>query len=566
MAKSQKIKEELIETPKLILDPVAINNQRLLNDLTVFAEEQTLTNTSPRFKSMIHDIIANVTSLREYALRRSMSGDPRRDIDDECGLTKSPTPQYLFELFRSNPFANRAVEVLPKESWEVQPDIHEDKDNTTFTQFEQALLDLDQELSPEKSYYAEQKGSKIFEILERLDILSQAGSYGVLFFGLDDANNLDLSKPVKVSKGRKINLRYLTVLPEAFAMITKWDTNQQSPRYGKPLEYLLTFNAPGATSSTSYLGLGTSAISVHYTRVLHIAPNVYSNESLGNSILYAISRIIESFPKILYAGAESYYKGGFPGIALETQPQAAGVPVDWSKIKDEAENYMNGLQRYIGLQNMTAKTLEPNLTDPSPYVKILVEALCVYLAIPVRIFMGSERGQLASSQDDSTWNDRKKHRQQKYITPKIIVPFIDKCINLNILPVPKKSYCIEWSSVETENALTKAQVAQLMTQAMSTYVQSGLNTLIDPITYFTTVWGFDQETALSIQEQLNDYQLENPDEYANDDELDDAKTIDDKQIDDKSDKQKGDKQDVKDKGTLKGKPKPTNPKSSKKVK
>jgi hypothetical protein len=112
------------------------------------------------------------------------------------------------------------------------------------------------------------------------------------------------------------------------------------------------------------------------------------------------------------------------------------VTIDKADVRNQIENYVNSLQRYLALTGMSAKTLAPQVSDPSSQIDKHLEAICIQLGIPKRIFMGSERGELASSQDDASWNDRLKARQQGYITPRIIVPFVDRLIAVGVLPEP----------------------------------------------------------------------------------------------------------------------------------
>ena len=41
----------------------------------------------------------------------------------------------------------------------------------------------------------------------------------------------------------------------------------------------------------------------------------------------------------------------------------------------------------------------------TPFIEVHLQAICIKIPCPKRVFMGSERGELASAQDDSQWND-----------------------------------------------------------------------------------------------------------------------------------------------------------------
>jgi len=149
-----------------------------------------------------------------------------------------------------------------------------------------------------------------------------------------------------------------------------------------------------------------------------------------------LNRLLD-LQKIYGASAEGYWQAAFTGLSLETHPQLGGdVTIDASDVRNQLENYVNSLQRYLALTGMSAHTLAPTVSDPSSQIDKHIEAICIQLGIPKRVFMGSERGELASSQDDASWNDRLKQRQNGYLTPRVIVPFVDRLISVGVLPEP----------------------------------------------------------------------------------------------------------------------------------
>jgi hypothetical protein len=211
----------------------------------------------------------------------------------------------------------------------------------------------------------------------------------------------------------------------------------------------------------------------------------------------------------LYSGsAEMYWRGAFPGLSIETHPQLGGdVEIDTEAARNQMEQYMNGLQRYFAIQGVTAKSLAPQVVDPTPQISTQIEAICIRLGIPMRIFMGSERGELASSQDSDTWDNRLRTRQNNYVTPRIIVPFIDRLIWLGILPEPA-GYSVCWPDLAEASANEKATTAQLVTDAMSKYVGGGVDQLIEPQNYLTKILGFTDEEAAEITEATVDHVAE----------------------------------------------------------
>ena len=540
------------------------------------------------------EMTANAAFSRSQFFKQLL--DPRRDIDDECGYPKMSSGidiNTYQDFYEREAIAARVVQVLPRESWQVQPLVYEEEDAETTTPFEDAWDELGASLRGENSHYRQEEGSPIWNTLRRADELSGIGSFGIILFGLDDG--LDLSLPVKGVEEKNTNpvektkegssyvsgepsanysftvnlgepdatgkkpgarkLLYLRVFPESLVQITQYESNPTSPRFGQPVMYRVTLSDPREQTAAQWSSIPLATRSVHWTRVLHVADNLGSSEIFGVPRMRPVFNRLYDLRKIYGASGEGYYKGAFMGLSFESHPQLGGdVDVNPTEFKEQLEQYQNGLQRYLFSTGMTAKSLPPQTVDPTPYINIHIEAICIQLGIPVRVFKGSERGELASSQDDASWNDRLRERQRNYLTPRLIVPFIDRLILYGVLPEPamkkpegkpetvqepeaveevaanafppaaapkpaprkpvlppeKKEkpeeenspggYVVEWPDLTSQTESERADVALKGTQADAAYVAGGVSALIPELDYLTRVRGFTEEEAKSMLE------------------------------------------------------------------
>ena len=196
-----------------------------------------------------------------------------------------------------------------------------------------------------------------------------------------------------------------------------------------------------------------------------------------------------------------FWKGGFPGISLETQPTDDPVELDKEATKEEMEQYYEGLKRYIALEGMTAKNLLPQVADPGPHGELQIRLICISLSCPWRVFMGAEVGQLASGQDMVAWSRRMSKRQEEYLTPSVVRPFVDRMIVCGILPAPPK-YTVWWHEVNAPSEDEKASIATKRTDAMSKYVAGGLDQLISPKKFLELVMKFEKPEVDSIVEEV----------------------------------------------------------------
>lgn len=349
---------------------------------------------------------------------------------------------------------------------------------------------------------------------------------------------------------KKRSLMFLRPFDQSLVQVSQYESNMLNPRFGQPLMYRVTLNDPREYQNTG-AGLSLATVQVHWSRVLHVADNLNASEVMGAPRMRPVLNPILDVRKVRGGSAEMFWKGAFPGIAISTHPQLGGdVPVDNDSMKDMMENWFNGLQRYGLFVGMDAKTLAPAISDPTPFINVLVEAICVQLGCPVRVFRGSERGELASTQDDSAWNDRLRHRQNNYVTPRIIVPFIDRLIAAGVLPTPRNKtskqvvanarargmavrqlpnghilvfnangkptditsvnprggYSVHWPDLDSLGEKDKAAIFAQRMQGLGAYVSGGVDGLIAPKSMLVHFGEFDEEEAQAILDEQEQFQ------------------------------------------------------------
>jgi len=153
----------------------------------------------------------------------------------------------------------------------------------------------------------------------------------------------------------------------------------------------------------------------------------------------------------------------------------------------------------------TWKTIAGTITDPKPHIDQRIAAICTYLGCPVRIFMGSERGELASTTDKEAWDERMSMRQYTHITPRIIVPFVNRLISLGVLPEPTKGFQVKWPDLSTLSLQSKATWAVTQVNAIIKYVSGAGDFLISPADFLVKVLGFSQKEAAEILKNTEDH-------------------------------------------------------------
>jgi hypothetical protein len=278
--------------------------------------------------------------------------------------------------------------------------------------------------------------------------------------------------------------------------------------------YRVTLNDPREMHSG--VGLPLATVFVHWSRVIHVND---THGQAGCSEIFSPPRMRCIYNRLLdlyklYGGsAEMYWRGAFPGLSLETHPQLGGDVTLPANLSSYMQKYHTGLQRWLAIAGMSAKTLSPQVVSPAGHIDKALEAICIKLGIPKRIFMGSERGELASSQDDEAFNENVAHRQETYLTPRLICPFIDRLILIGILPEPKK-YHVVWPDLEAIGADQKAKIALTKVQTLASYVGGNVASVLSPADLYTEVMGIEPEKAAVLLENVTEGQESSEGFYA----------------------------------------------------
>lgn len=441
------------------------------------------TSLTKNDKMAITSMVAqNATTIRRQTIAALLN--PGLDIDYECRYPTSITISDYKRMFKREGLAARVVSVYPEESWSLPPTIFEDEESKE-TPFETAWKDL-------------QRERNVYQYLQRADIVSGIGEYGLLLLGINDGKTLD--KPVTGlnSKGEKVGnpqhkLLYLKPFDQSVLTIDRKENDLANPRYGLPLLYNIKFEDPTKTNTAR-------DIKVHWSRVLHLADGRLSSDVLGTPRMLNVYNRLLDVRKITSGSGEMFWRGGYPGMNFEIDPAVAS---QWDadakdSFQEEIKDYADGMQRYLALAGVKAHSLAPQISDPRGHIEVQVGQIALALGVPMRVFLGSEEGKLASGQDAKAWHKRVAKRRVEYVMPMIIREFIDRMIIFGILPMPKK-YEARWPDLEAPSDLDKVKVALTVTEAFAKYVAGEVDTLMGPKEYLMTVHGLTEAQAAIVE-------------------------------------------------------------------
>lgn len=438
------------------------------------------------------DVLQLNALLDRAALLASSIDGSDRDLNAECGYPDTISTSDFKTQYARNGIAKRVVQCFPVESWQVAPLVRENEEGED-TDFEAGWAQL-------------MKSRRPLHYLARADILSGIGRFGVILLGLDDGKPLDEPVDGITERGdqkgqQQLNLTYLRVFDESVLTVDSTESDPTNPRYGRPTRYKIDF----ATKTEA--GTSTTTQTVHWSRILHVADNLEMSEIYGTPRMQPVYNRIFDCRKLLGGSAEMFWQGAFPGLTIEGDPSlvAKGAELDIDSIREQIQNYINGMQRYIAVQGVNVKSLNNQVADPTAHIEIQLKVIAMTIGIPFRVLFGSEQAQLASREDARNWNARVAKRQADYLTPCLVRPFVDRLVTLGVLPAPQDGYEIVWPDRLSASDSERAEVAKVQTEALAKYYQGGVDQIIPPETYLRVILQLSDEQVDAVMAAAAEY-------------------------------------------------------------
>lgn len=443
------------------------------------------TLTVAKYKKLVKEFQvmgSEIISRADLARRAGITFEDTRDLWKAVGYPRLITFEDYWENYQRGGVGKRIVEAEPKACWRQHPEVEqkmekgERGEEGVKTPFEQAWIDLVRERN-------------VFHYFQRADILSRIGRYGVLLIGFDDQRN---SLEDEVTRATKV--LYLRPYKEDHVVVDQYETDETSERLGLPLIYRLT------VSNNEVKG-GTKSIRVHWTRVLHIAEGMTENDIEGTPIQKAVWNNLLDLHKVVGSCGEMFFRGAFPGMVFKLMEGAKFGKQTKAAFESEIESYMHNLQRTLKVQGMDIDQLSPQIADPSPTVEVIITIIATTLGYPKRILEGTERGELASSQDENAWNRKIEDRMENYCTPIFIRQFLNRLILVGVMQ--DVEYEVKWSDISTPTEKEKADVSKVKTEAIATYANSsGADQVVPLEIWMKEVMGFGHDTIEEIKQEV----------------------------------------------------------------
>lgn len=419
----------------------------------------------------------------KYASLLGQSYDGSRDLYKVLGYPQQLNYSDYYMKYKRADIAKVLIDKLPKACWATPPLITDEQEGSKF----QAVLE---ELISTHS---------LFQTMLRADKLLGLGEYAVLLLGFSDVQSISqMASPV--APGASLDLLYVQPYGGNACQIKQENNDPTSPRFGMPELYQIDPGAEGLSKNQTV----SRSFLVHHSRIIHLAEDCLENTIKGTPRLQALFNRLEDIQKILGGSGEMYWRGGIsPKVATAKEGYTFGN-VARETLQTQMDEYEHNLRRLFTLDGLDLSNLDQQVHSPVDFLNAQLMMISIVTGIPKRILLGSERGELASSQDQDQWNDIIHQRQIDICGPVFLRPLISRLIEYQVLPEPMNGvFFIYWSENSAIGEKEKSEITLNRTKALKEYVSApGADMMYPPELWLREELGLDQQEIDEIQEML----------------------------------------------------------------
>jgi hypothetical protein len=291
--------------------------------------------------------------------------------------------------------------------------------------------------------------------IARADKMAGLGDYSILLLGFENTSKLDL--PAGSVPGRKV--LYFQPYDYGATLINKIVSDPGNSRYMQPELYHVQ---PIFDQVRPTAGINVQPFNVHYSRVLHIAENILNDTIFGNPRIERVWNLLDDLLKVCGGTAETFWLTANRGMQIDVDKEMELTPEDEKNLTEEVQDYIDNIQRVIRTRGVKVNNLGSTSPSPQQVFNMIISLMSGATGIPQRILLGSEMGQLASSQDRNNWAERIIERRKNFGEPMVLWPLIRNLTEAGVLPSKAGlNITISWPDAFQ---LTPLEIAQASTQ------------------------------------------------------------------------------------------------------
>lgn len=365
----------------------------------------------------------------------------------------------LYQMYERNSLAKAAVDKTTRKTWQDPPWLLEKpRDGSEGATKKETRL----EKQIRQHFTTIRFWTKVMEADRR----SLVGKFGAVILRVADGKGTD--EPLESVRGGLDALVDVIPVWEGQLRVSTFVTDQADINYGEPTMYEYDEGAIQSTSGTNTNQAGRARkLTIHPSRII-----IWSMDGTldGESSLKAGVNDLITIEKIVGAGGEGFWKTAKASPILEMDKEAdmtkmakaMGIPVDEivDTMNKQAADWQAGFDELLILQGMTAKPMKVELPDPEHFFMNALQSFSASYDIPLKVLVGTQTGERASSEDASQWNQTCNFRRKNTVIPNIlqIVKRLESCGILKVNP----EWFVDWTDLTESTMLEKIDRAGKM--------------------------------------------------------------------------------------------------------
>lgn len=370
---------------------------------------------------------------------------------DSYGYPKELTFDQFYTRFKRDPLAKAVCERAIKKCWQDYPSLREDDDPDNETQQETLIRQRFEEL-------------RVWPKLAEVDLRSRVGEYAAVILRLADGKQMD--QPVETVPGGLDGLVEIIPAWQGQLRASDWNSDVMSLDYGKPTMY--QFNESSVNPEEGKI----RSFNVHPDRVI-----IWSRDGTvyGTSVLEGVYNALLDAEKVRGAGGEGFWQAakGTPHFDVDKDAniqqlaQMLGA-ADASEIQEKMGEISDGARKGFdkalvtqGIKSTNQTYAVPNSREP---FEIAVQSVASGAGIPMKILLGSQSGERASTEDANEWNQTCQSRRNNYVKPNIM-SFVERLERFSI--IPKSDWTLNWTDLTESSMKERLELMNIAADANS---------------------------------------------------------------------------------------------------
>lgn len=408
------------------------------------------------------EVFTDALSRMMFTQHFGTSHHEMRDYYEVLGYPRESTYLTRYDYATKDSLGRRLVRNFPRHTWQYPPTIRDTEDVTLTTPFMEAWETL-------------VRRHKIWRRFERVDRQACIGNYAILFFGLRGRENA--AEPVQQRARTLDDLLFVQSYSQRYVRVETFETDTTSARFGLPKTYQLERGPEPQTASDEALaGIPLVPTTIDASRVVHVAEDLIEDD------VFAVPRLESMIPrlidlmKIAGGSAEMFWRHASRELAFSVDSDKFRFEGDDAKAKFETqvEEFIHKMRRFLLVEGMNIKELAPGVVSPLDHFQTQAALLAADSEIPQRLLFGSERGELASTQDIRSYVAVVAGRQVHFAEPTIIDATIERLVQFGILPEPAMPLIYEWPNLFDLGEEEMAKIAADWATAIQRYDQADI--------------------------------------------------------------------------------------------